>query len=785
MKQYNRLSWCLLFFCTGSIPPFPHELQKYGLTESILTKALLLCSQAKLLPIDVGWFLKETPAVGFYRELHMFLKKWPLSQTMTKVALGRFYLSIDPQLYCKGTCGRPDNVYQFIERVVSSDRAFSSPMSYGHNATVRRLVKEKCVYSNEVEELSSKVKEQQEELIKMKTEVEVAKAEVSGAKCALSDVMHQLQIVKKQRDTAYTKVRKYQDKLEVTVADFVHFEDQLFEKNDELTKLVCDLKGEIAALSSSNVTLLGSNTKQSVSFCFQTKDGGKVYTHAIRELYYSLLSNEIPPGKIEKTIRAVLTCFFPSLKLDSLQLPSESCASYMRRHELATLSLAHKATSVLKQAETGFLHLNTDGTTKCQKKIEGAALNGMVLSVNEVPDGSADSMIDDISRELEKLRDIARALRLPNSDKINWTLIISSSSDSASTQKRFNKLLEEKRARDADRFGELCPEVLELVENFCSMHLGVNLRKAFLDGIRCLTTDSCRDRYALDTIIHEFCKLFSKHGVPEYGHGVLAFPDFLKQSTSGDKMCYYQICAQIRLDRQVGSRYFVSASNAGKILFLRKAALEFLVYTGKSDGNKLEQDVYEKLQDPDILSQLKADALMFHHVYSNLVMLAKSNELMKSAFDMRCHYLELRMFLEGTELNPQITMDRDLRVFASEGRLYGPDKKCNHRLHNHYEPIEQQIFTSEESDSSLLYPLLVTGAKAMKEKLSKYAHSMLPGGKYWEPDPDTKAVLQQLRPSNDLCESILGLNDYLSTAIPNLHQLSRSNLIEVKKKQDN
>ena len=206
-----------------------------------------------------------------------------------------------------------------------------------------------------------------------------------------------------------------------------------------------------------------SNTKQSVSFCFQTKDGGKVYTHAIRELYYSLLSNQIPPGKIEKTIRAILTCFFPSLKLDSLQLPSESCASYMRRHELATLSLAHKATSVLKQAETGFLHLNTDGTTKCQKKIEGVALNGMVLSVNEVPDGSGDSMIDNISRELEKLRDIARALRLSNSDKINWTLIVSSSSDSASTQKRFNKLLEEETAKDADRFGELCPEVLELV----------------------------------------------------------------------------------------------------------------------------------------------------------------------------------------------------------------------------------------------------------------------------------------------------------------------------------
>lgn len=126
-------------------------------------------------------------------------------------------------------------------------------------------------------------------------------------------------------------------------------------------------------------------------------------------------------------------------------------------------------------------------------------------------------------------------------------------------------------------------------------------------------------------------------------------------------------------------------------------------------------------------------------------------------------------------------MDRDFRVFASEERLYSPDKKCNHRLHNLYDHIEQQIFTADESDSTLLYPLLATGAAAMKEKLCKYAHAMLSGGKYWETDADTEAVLRHLKPSNDLCESILGLNDYLTTAIPNLHQLSRSNLIQVKK----
>ncbi len=41
-------------------------------------------------------------------------------------------------------------------------------------------------------------------------------------------------------------------------------------------------------------------------------------------------------------------------------------------------------------------------------------------------------------------------LELPNANKINWTLV---ASDSASTQKRFNKLVEQKREEDRKQFG--------------------------------------------------------------------------------------------------------------------------------------------------------------------------------------------------------------------------------------------------------------------------------------------------------------------------------------------
>ena len=64
--------------------------------------------------------------------------------------------------------------------------------------------------------------------------------------------------------------------------------------------------------------------------------------------------------------------------------------------------------------------LNTDGTTKAQKKLGGVVINDIVVSVNHLPDGSAVSAISDISRELEKLRKTATALGLPNPNSINW-----------------------------------------------------------------------------------------------------------------------------------------------------------------------------------------------------------------------------------------------------------------------------------------------------------------------------------------------------------------------------
>ena len=62
-----------------------------------------------------------------------------------------------------------------------------------------------------------------------------------------------------------------------------------------------------------------------------------------------------------------------------------------------------------------------------------------MISVNEVPDGTAESIVNDINSELEKLQNAAKDLGLPNNMSINWSMFASATSDSASTQVKFNK----------------------------------------------------------------------------------------------------------------------------------------------------------------------------------------------------------------------------------------------------------------------------------------------------------------------------------------------------------
>ena len=233
-----------------------------------------------------AWSLSEVPIVGFYGQLHHYLKRWPPSRSATKSTIGKFYISIHPELQTKSICTCPDNVYQFIDRVASSKKPCSTLISYGLCVTIQYLRDEVKGCSTEVQELTTKVFEQEEELSAMRKDVEMASQDLSETKCTLDEVTDRLHIVQKQRDCARRWVQESKRKLNAMESDFAHYEQELLDENEELHELVGLLRNQIELLSNTEVSL-------------QTKEKGScnMYTPAVRELYYSLLANQIPPAK--------------------------------------------------------------------------------------------------------------------------------------------------------------------------------------------------------------------------------------------------------------------------------------------------------------------------------------------------------------------------------------------------------------------------------------------------------------------------------------------------------
>lgn len=114
------------------------------------------------------------------------------------------------------------------------------------------------------------------------------------------------------------------------------------------------------------------------------------------------------------------------------------------------------------------------------------------------------------------------------------------------------------------------------------------------------------------------------------------------------------------------------------------------------------------------------EQIMYYHVYAELVMLCKSNELDISALNMNTHYLELKVFLVKDD--GEVALDKTCQVFVSEKRLYGSDKNCNHRPHKSMRTVVDALFDVPE-EKCFLKPLLKSGASTVVEKLTPCAEN--------------------------------------------------------------
>ena len=759
----------ILYIGSKGEPEIPQAVVKEGFDLSELKRSFNRAQN----DLPVLAFVKK-PTLKFYKELHNFLMHWQHSRDAGVTAIGKFYNAIDPYLRQKGLIHY--NAYRYIQQQIRKCSTLEDTLSLPYQSHVKDNVRDfEEVATDEGQDLvhADNITTPQNTSEENKADMLQKALRKVQAKMAAMEKSHRREIEQIQdiNHDLYEEILKKDSELEDM-------------SKDDTSDVFDDISDEITAMKKTDdvlgctVEVTKEEAKSGINFCYQTKQG-RTYSFAIRKLYYVLLAANIPPGKIAMIIKEVLHHLLPGIDVSKIQLPKHSSALYMRREELATVNSVQKAIMLTEKGSE--FHINTDGTTLQQRKIGATAVNGLVLSVNELPSGSAENIAKDISRELENLREIARALCLPNADSINWSVVASTTSDSAATQKKFNEMAAKLREQDQKKFGNTSLTAgKELITNFCAMHLGVNLRKAFLEGSETELETGQKRYFETDTFVYEFCKIFGTKGVPEYGIGCTSFQDYLsiQMEAEDDGNYYYEKCIKVKLDRQVGSRYFVSACNAAKAFFLSKAAQEYLMVFGK---NKLERDVLTKLKDQNIRANTKADGLMFYHIYADLVTLAKCTELNKSALDMTTHYFELDCFLEHLSEEPEIAFDSKVKAYTTETRLYSSNSTFNHREKVNNRHIYETLFTADPLCDTLVLKKLSKGAISMRKKLKDYARDYLPSGRYWHPPKHVADVLRKIKPSNDICESILGLNDWLQTTMPSVSQLTKRNLIEVKK----
>ena len=116
-----------MFFLFLANVVFPTELLAYGLNEEVLEQVF---GEVQTCQAVMSWSLRGIPDHGFYQDLHSFMKIWPKSRTAAKTTIGKFYLAIDRNLRIRHSM-RPDNAYQFIDRIVSSSQPRTTVIQYG------------------------------------------------------------------------------------------------------------------------------------------------------------------------------------------------------------------------------------------------------------------------------------------------------------------------------------------------------------------------------------------------------------------------------------------------------------------------------------------------------------------------------------------------------------------------------------------------------------------------------------------------------------------------------
>ena len=355
-------------------------------------------------------------------------------------------------------------------------------------------------------------------------------------------------------------------------------------------------------------------------------EGKRQYTKETQECVYEVLSHNVTLSHVSPVIKA-------SLALAGLQpdkLPSTSTINNMNIQRLM-LSQKHIADELSNKHNTCLL---SDETSKFGRKYEGfhvADEDGQVwvMGLRELVTKSGKDMLTTLQQVLQDIKDVSEDSENDVSKRLLLN-IVSTMSDRAGTQVKFNSLLEDYRNEIlkedlGDAWEELTPieqlSVSTLCNFFCGLHVLVHIAEAASSALLQSENASFEDNAPiLDSsfkksgesgsvrLIRTGSKAFSCGGDEKNGiHGDFSVyvQEFLKENGM----------SSVPIQRFRGNRFNILFTNAACIFFMSSKMHDYL---NGCASNRLLKSIQYDLLVPEYLAgvRLNFDPIEFRPVGS-------------------------------------------------------------------------------------------------------------------------------------------------------------------------
>uniref|UniRef100_A0A8W8L2R4 Uncharacterized protein n=1 Tax=Magallana gigas TaxID=29159 RepID=A0A8W8L2R4_MAGGI len=528
--------------------------------------------------------------------------------------------------------------------------------------------------------------------------------------------------------------------------DTLQTEKEKTEMND-----VCEERDWLAEIT--------GRVKDTVSF-FDEQE--KKYSVELRNCIYSLLQLHVSSQVCSQVIESVLSL----VNIKANKLPS---ASTVQNMNIERLVLAQKQLSE-SLPNTENLTIYTDETTKYGTKFGGYHLSDSegrmyVLGLRQLLTKSGRDTLAVFQDILQDIDD--RSEKTDLASKKILLKITATMSDRASTELKFNELLEKFRAdvlpELMTNWNELSDEdqrsASSLLNFFCGLHSLVHFAEAcnislaeaekgfFEDSPPIFDKSFLQLKEAGTTrLIRTACKALSRGGDEKSGR----FRDF---SNFIDEFLRQNSLQTNPLQPFHGNRFNVLFESSSAVFFLHEKIQEFL--EGNKD-NKLLRAVAHDISVPEYVAGAKALGLISRHITGPLWSLLENKSI--HILEMNENYLQSVNFVLDPSQSIEAVMTGDPLVFG------------NRTIVKRDAIYDSLIQPWDHDDKVVVYlSILLPVIGEVAKRLFK---DHLPGGCWENVTEDMKEKSRGTSKHNKFAESVFGYLDQLMRKNPNMSILA-------------